>query len=362
MKLSLKNKQFWRIALLILAAHTVFFIIQIPQVYLHNTQNPRAASGDVWISIARLSWGVYLWAMIAPLILWFGYRFPIARQHLWRNLFFHSLLSIASGIIQHYGYSLGLLALNLTTPEAFRASLFNLPVLFNFISTSILRYAAVIGIQQAYLHFRESQERAFRLQQAELEVLKMQLHPHFFFNTLNAVSALMYRAPKEADRMIVQLGDIFRLALRKEKAQEVALKEELEFLQGFLQIHQTLMGKRLQVEWRIEQETLDASVPNLILQPLAENAVQHGLAPLERGGRITICAARQNGNLLLQVTDDGQGFIAKKGDKNDGIGLSNTRARLENLYGNGQKFSIDEVPNGGVTVKIEIPFREQISD
>jgi sensor histidine kinase YesM len=102
-------------------------------------------------------------------------------------------------------------------------------------------------------------------------------------------------------------------------------------------------------------------VPTLILQPLAENAIQHGLAPQEEGGQITICAARQNGNLLLQVSDDGQGFVSKNGKENsDGIGLSNVRARLENLYGGRQIFSINEIPNGGVTVKIEIPFREQI--
>jgi LytS/YehU family sensor histidine kinase len=189
----------------------------------------------------------------------------------------------------------------------------------------------------------------------------MQLHPHFFFNTLNAISALMYRSPKQADRMIVLLGDIFRFAIRKDKTQEISLKEELGLLQAFLQIHQTLMGKRLQIEWEIEPKTLNAMVPSLILQPLAENAIQHGLAPQEAGGRITICAARQNGNLLLRVSDDGQGFVSEGGNKNSqGIGLSNVRARLKSLYGEGQIFSINEIPNGGVTVRIEIPFQEQI--
>jgi sensor histidine kinase YesM len=187
----------------------------------------------------------------------------------------------------------------------------------------------------------------------------MQLHPHFFFNTLNAISALMYRSPKEADRMITQLGDLFRVSLRKDKAQEIPLKEELEFLKAFLQIHQTLMGKRLQVEWEVETETLDALVPNLLLQPLAENAIQHGIAPLETGGRIEIRAARQNGSLILQVRDDGHGLDSQnESKKSGGIGLSNTRARLKNLYNGAHKFSIDEPSGGGVAVKIEIPFRE----
>lgn len=359
MRKKTQNYRILRIALLIFAAHTVFFLVQLPQVYLYGSQSPQA--GGVWVVIARLAWGTYVSAFITPFILWLGYRLPITRRHLRRNLFFHLLFSIVAGAVQHFAYALGLLALNLTTAEAFRAGLFSLVALLNFISGSFLRNAAIIGIQQAYFYFRESQERAFRLQQAELEMLKMQLHPHFFFNALNAISALMYRSPKEADRMIIQLGDMFRIALRKDKSQEVSLKEELEFLQAFLQIHKTLMGKRLQTKWEIEPETLDAAVPNLILQPLAENAIQHGLAPLEAGGQIKISAAKLNGNLLLQVSDDGIGFDpAAKRLGGDGIGLSNTRARLENLYGEEQKFSIDESPAGGISVRIEIPFREQI--
>ena len=352
----LQSYSIWRIALLIFVAHTLFFLIQLPQVYLYGSQS--AQSGGVWIVIARLAWGTYISAFITPFVLWLGYRLPITRQHLWRNLFIYLLFSLASGAVQHFGYALGTRAFNLTSDEAFRSGLFNLAALLNFVSGSILRNTAVIAIQQAYLYFRQSQERAFRLQQAELEMLKMQMQPHFFFNTLNAISALMYRSPKEADRMIIQLGDMFRIALRKDKTQEISLKEELEFTQAFLQIHKTLMGKRLQTEWDIEPEALGAQVPNLILQPLAENAVQHGLSPLEEGGRITISAAKQNGNLLLQVTDNGIGFdsaIKRFG----GIGLSNTRARLENLYGAQQKFSINEASAGGVSVKIEIPFREQ---
>lgn len=346
---------------MIFIAHTILFVIQIPQVYLYNTQNPQPGA-DVWISIARLAWGVYFWGLLTAFILWLGYWLPITRQHLWRALFFHSLLGIASGIIQYYCYNLGLWALNLMTVEAFRGSLSNWSLLFNFISASIVRYAAVLGIQQGYLYYRESQERTFRLQQAELRMLKMQLHPHFFFNTLNAISALMYRSPKEADRLIIQLGDMFRIALREDKAQEVLLKEELEFLEAFLQIHQTLMGKRLRVEWEIEPETLDALVPNLILQPLAENAIQHGLAPLEEGGRIKIGALRQNGNLLLKICDDGHGFVSQNGKENGGIGLANVRARLKNLYGDEQHFSIGELSAGGVTVEIKIPFREHLAE
>lgn len=358
MSTSQKNRRPWRVALLIFVAHTVLFVIQVPQVYLYNTQNPQAA-GDVWVSLARLAWGVYLWGILTAFILWFGHRLPPTGRHLRRNVSLHLLLSVASGVVQHYGYNLGLWWLGLTTAENFRAGLSSLTVLFNFISSSMVRYAAVVAIQQAYLHFRESQERAFRLQQAELQVLKMQLHPHFFFNTLNALSALIYRSPKEADRMITQLGDLFRFALKKDKAQEVSLAEELEFLKAFLQIHQTLMGSRLRVGWSVEPETLSALVPNLILQPLVENSIRHGIAPLEQGGRVEVCAERRHGRLVLRVRDSGPGAAAREVQGNGGVGLANSRARLKNLYGGEHRFEIAAVPGEGTVVTIELPFRER---
>jgi len=277
-------------------------------------------------------------------------------------VFIHLMVGVLIGVTRPAIENFGLWTFGVGNAEELQSELFRAATYIRSVTGAIVTYPTVIGIQQAYLYFRESQERAFRLQQAELEMLKMQLHPHFFFNTLNAISALMYRSPKDADRMIIQLGDMFRIALRKDKTQEVSLKEELDFLQAFLYIHQTLMGKRLRIEWEIEPQTLAALVPNLILQPLAENAIQHGLSPLEAGGKITICAARQNGNLLLRVSDDGQGFAYKNCNETDGIGLSNVRSRLENLYGARHNFSIDEAPNGGVTVKIEIPFQDQITD
>jgi len=346
----------WRIALLIFAAHTVLFVIQIPQVYLYNANNQNPVAW--WIPVAKLAWGVYLWALLTPVILWLGLYVPITRRHLWRNLSLHLMCGFFFGVMQHYGYHAGLWLLGLFTAKTVRESFVNLSLIFNFVSAAIVRYATVIAIQQAYLYFRESQERAFRLQQAELQVLKMQLHPHFFFNTLNALSALIYRSPKEADRMITQLGDLFRFALRKDKAQEISLAEELDFLQAFLQIHQTLMGKRLQVEWKIEPETLSALVPHLILQPLVENSIQHGIAPLEGGGRIQICAKRRNERLVLQVRDSGLGLASQEIQTNGGVGLANTQARLKNLYGAAHRFEIAAVACEGTVVSIELPFQE----
>jgi signal transduction histidine kinase len=357
MKTELTRRRAWRLALLILAAHTVLFVIQIPQVYLYNANNQNPVAW--WIPVAKLAWGVYLWALVTPAILWLGLRLPVTRRHLLRNLSLHLALGVCFGVVQHYGYHTGLGLLGLFSAKAVRESLLNPSLFFNFVSAAVVRYATVIAIQQAYLYFRESQERAFRLQQAELQALKMQLHPHFFFNTLNALSALIYRSPKEADRMITQLGDLFRAALRKDRAQEVSLAEELDFLKAFLQIHQTLMGKRLEVAWEVEPETLTAAVPNLILQPLVENSIRHGLAPLEQGGRIEVCARRRDGRLVLQVRDSGLDFTPPEARSNGGVGLSNTRARLKNLYGPEHRFEIAAQPGEGTVVSIELPFTEQ---
>ncbi|MGH9941229.1 MAG: sensor histidine kinase [Pyrinomonadaceae bacterium] len=355
MKIDLTRQRAWRLALLIFASHTVLFVIQIPQVYLYNANNQNPVAW--WIPVAKLAWGGYLWALITPIILWLGSRLPVTRRHLWRSLLLHLILGVVFGVIQHHGYHTGLGLLGLFTAKAVRESLVNLSLLFNFVSASVVRYATVIAIQQAYLYFRESQERAFRLQQAELQVLRMQLHPHFFFNTLNALSALIYRSPKDADQMITQISDLFRVALRKDKAQEISLAEEMEFLKAFLQIHQTLMGKRLQVEWKVEPETLSALVPNLILQPLVENSIRHGLAPLEQGGRIEVCARRRDGRLVLQVRDSGLDLASPEAPGAGGVGLANTRARLKNLYGAAHRFEIAALPGEGTVVSIELPFQ-----
>ena len=358
MKINFEKRRILQIFLLIFAAHTILFIIELPQVYLYNAQSRNPI--NPWIQISRLAWGVYVWALVTPIVLWLGYLFPITRKHLWRNLFLHLIFSIVAGIVQHFGYNSGVWIFGLSTSGNVQANFFNFAIMLNFISSSMVRYATIIAIQEAFFYFQESQKRAFRLQQAELEVLKMQLHPHFFFNTLNAISALIYRSPKEADRTITQLSDLFRISLKKDKAQEVSLKEEMEFLQAYLQIHQTLMGKRLEVVWKIEPETLDALLPNLILQPLVENAIQHGIAPLEEGGQIEISSRRAGNQMLLQVRDNGRGLLTNEIKTGNGVGLSNTRARLKNLYGDAHQFGISALPDGGGTsINLEIPFREQ---
>ena len=301
--------------------------------------------------------GSFIEALITPFILLAGYHLQIHREKLFRNLFLHFLLAVVAGLIYHFVWHIGLIGFGLGPSDLYYGNILRTHFIIVTLPPAIARYAVIIAIQQAYLYFQESQERADLLRESEMQILKMQLQPHFFFNTLNAISALTHRAPEEASRLIAQLGDMLRISLQNDKAQEVTLKEELELLETFLQIHKTLMGDRLRVEWEIDPETLDAMVPNMLLQPIVENAVEHGLAPLEVGGTVSISARRKGDELLLEVRDNGQGFRDTNA-ASGGIGLSNTRARLANLYNESHEVAVVETPGGGSTVRIRLPFRE----
>jgi sensor histidine kinase YesM len=216
-----------------------------------------------------------------------------------------------------------------------------------------------------YFRYRSGEVRAAHLQtqlaQAQLQALKMQLHPHFLFNALNAIAELVHRNPKAAEQMVTQLSDMLRLTLDSIGVQEVSLKQELDFLKKYLEIEQTRFHDRINVEMFIAPGVLDARVPNMILQPLVENAVRYAVAPRATGGRIEIHAHRDNGMLQLKVCDDGRGLPADAGHSRAsgrGVGLSNTRARLEHLYGSRHRFELLSSQGRGLTVSMAFPFRE----
>ena len=352
--LNLKKQKTRHIILVVLAGHIVFFALQIPR-WFFNTGTP--AGWDWWFPV-RIAWATGAELLLTPLILLAGYYLRVHRQKLWRNLGLHLLLATILGLIDHFVFHCGLVALDLGHTEIYRANILNGNTIFYGLPLQIVRYAMIVATQQAYLYFQESQERAALLRESEMQILKMQLEPHFFFNTLNAISALTHRAPEEASRLIAQLGDMLRISLQKDKAPEVPLKEEMEFLEAFLHIHKTLMGRRLKIEWRIDPETLDASVPNMLLQPIVENAIKHGIAPLEAGGTVIISSFRQNEDLILEVRDDGCGLTAN-GPTSGRVGLSNTRARLANLYNGSHEISVMAGTGSGAIVRIRIPFRER---
>ena len=196
-----------------------------------------------------------------------------------------------------------------------------------------------------------------QLVEARLDALRMQLNPHFLFNTLHTISALLHENPEAADRVVARLSELLRVSLDQSKAQEVPLSEELAFLDRYLEIEQTRFGDRLKVERIIEPGSQDALVPCLILQPIVENAIRHGIEQREEAGRLAISTRRDNGVLNLSVSDNGNGLPEDTDAPREGIGLSNTRSRLHHLYGDKQQLELKRVPGGGLEVRITIPYR-----
>jgi two-component system LytT family sensor kinase len=313
---------------------------------------------EVWLICALL------WFAATPLILWLARRFPLERNHWLASTLVHlgagAILSFLLLAVYVLITSLvGLEAGQQTFLQAFRAQL------VTSFHSEVLTYWMVIGLCHGLDYYRKYRERELRasqletrLAQAQLDALKMQLHPHFLFNTLNSISVLMTEDVKAARRMLNRLSDLLRTSLEKAGRHEVSLKEELEFLNNYLEIEQTRFQDRLAVRMEIEPAALDARVPNLILQPLVENAIRHGIAPHAKPGLVEIRAERQNGMVTLRVRDNGSGLRASSpGGLMKGIGLSNTQARLEQLYGPTHQFEMRDADGGGLEVTITIPFR-----
>ena len=226
-----------------------------------------------------------------------------------------------------------------------------------------MTYWAVVAFINARDYHRESQERELtaaqlqtQLAEAQLEALQRQLHPHFLFNTLNTIATLMHRDVHAADEMLVQLSDLLRLTLDRIGTQQVPLNDEVDFLRKYLEIEQRRFGDRLQFIIDVDPHVLDAPVPNLILQPLVENALRHGIGPKVAGGNVDVTARQEGSNLVMTVRDNGVGLSPDKLNAfHSGVGLSNTRSRLENLYGDRHRFEFQTPTNGGLLVTIVIP-------
>ncbi len=237
------------------------------------------------------------------------------------------------------------------------------PLLVKTWHFNLLIYWVIVAVSQGFEYqqrYRDRERRASelekRLAQAKLQALQMQLNPHFFFNTLHSISSLMHQDVEAADRMISRLGDLLRRALDSSDTQEVPLRQELEFLERYLEIEKIRFGERLTVKMKISDDTLDAQVPNLILQPLVENAIRHGIEPWSKPGRIELGARRAEDKLTLEISDNGAGL---RDDElaEEGVGLSNTRARLRELYGEAHRFELRRGPEGGLLAQLVIPLR-----
>jgi two-component system LytT family sensor kinase len=327
----------------------------------------------------------YVWAILAPAAMWLARRYRLSaigsktntdltprRGSRFMPLGAGIALHSAFGLLLSAAHALGTFFLNRAfygpmrwgdsevTFEMFARV--RLPVeLF----TGFYKYWLIVIIWWALDYHRKYREREVqtaqletKLTQAQLHALKMQLHPHFLFNTLHAVSMLNFTDVDAANRMLVQLSDLLRLTLENSGAQEVRLRQELDFLRRYLEIEQTRFQDRLSVDIDADPKLLDAQIPNLILQPLVENAIRHGVGKQARAARVRIAARRQGNDLQLEVSDDGPGLPAGWNlERDGGIGLSNTVARLRQLYGDRHRFEIVPGDMGGLNVRITLPLR-----
>jgi len=239
--------------------------------------------------------------------------------------------------------------------------------LFEQLDWSLMVYAVIVGVSHAIAFYHESQQRRLnaaqlesRLMEARLKTLEAELHPHFLFNTLHAISTLVHRDPESADRMISRLSDLLRITFDRSGEPKVSLKEEIEFLQKYLDIEQTRFQDRLTVSVAVDPDALDGEVPRMILQPIVENAIKHGIVGRKGGDRIQITAGRNSDRLWMQVHDNGGGLqVRTLHALRTGVGLSNTRARLECLYSRHYRLEFSD-SRGGLSVLIEIPFQRAV--
>ncbi len=331
--------------------------------YLTALQNNANVSWKGTLSAYLIDF--YLWGLLSPLIFILAKRFELWR-HLPRNFFIHGILSavfsfvvlsIAAVAIWYLGY-----------PNLLRtATLFDLyrstALSAFYLHTGLTIYWTTLIVAHASHYYRGLRQQetkaahlATQLAQAQLRALEMQIHPHFLFNTLNSIAALLHKDVEAADLMIARLGDFLRLTLKRSDDQTINFGEELEFLKCYLDIERIRFHDRLVVEMDVEPKALEVKVPNLILQPIVENAIRHGIAKQTNSGRIAIRAFMEEERLIMQVEDNGPG-LTPNGDSasSGGIGLNNSRARLEQFYGDDFRMEIANSAGHGVIVTVDIP-------
>lgn len=309
----------------------------------------------------------YLWGLFSPLLFWFSRRFPLEfPPRKYGNLLLHipALLAFA-GVHQ----VIQVATLWLATPRMQQqwpsiVDCYRYYFWFGFYIDLIIALLIIIAVHALFYYRRfragelEQASLKTQLAQAQLKALKMQLHPHFLFNTLHSISSLILEDPAKANSMIARLGDFLRLTLEHSDRQLVTLKEETEFVRCYLEIEQVRFGDRLTVNVNVDPAAASALVPHLILQPVVENAIQHAIAPRATPGRIVIEARRLDSRVRIEVTDTGPGIIGPSDSlQGHGVGLSNVQARLAQHYDGTFSFTMSNRPEGGLSVVMELPFQ-----
>jgi len=312
---------------------------------------------ELWRPFAIQFLCYQFWWLLTPLVVWLARRFPLDDADPRRTAVVHGFASMlvpaAYLTVCHY------LVLVPLGPVPYRPPTLGLSIGANM-PQEFLTYCFVVAAAHLWGLQEKRQERDLRdarlraqLVDAELMALRMQLQPHFLFNALNSISALVREDPDAADRMLARLGDLLRLTLESGDRPVVPLRQEVEILKHYLAIEEVRFADRLSVSLSIEPELLEALVPSLILQPLVENAIRHGVARSGASARIEVAARMENGALQLSVRNDGPALLRPIAE---GLGIRNTRARLEQLYGSEQALEMADDPKGGVRTRIRLPL------
>ncbi len=304
----------------------------------------------------------YLWALFTPLVLWLARRFCIDRNRWIRKMALHFVFSL---VLVTVLISLHFVVYMFLAGQASAITPLRLAgYLYPNLDRWLLVYWLILLMSHAfnyYNSYRKGELKASQLRtqlvQSQLEALKMQVQPHFLFNTLHSISALLSKDTEGARKMITRLGDFLRLTLENSGSMEVTLRQEIEFLNGYLEIERIRFQDRLTTDIQIDPTVLEARVPNLILQPIVENAMKHAVVN-SRSGHVEITAVPRNGAVHIEVKDNGPGLPVDRTlevRRGKGLGLANTQARLVGLYGTAARFEMTNRPSGGLIVSIEIP-------
>jgi signal transduction histidine kinase len=342
-------------------------LMSVSQSYLLFTDVGRT------VSLADIAlWSVtevITWAALSPIILWLARRYRISRAAWRRGLAVQGLSGVGFAVVQPaVQIAAGFFLFGASASGASFAELYRFSVVRKF-HIDLLLYWMIVGLSHGIAYYRRYRDRELRASQLEarlaesqLEALRMQLRPHFLFNTLNSISALIDEDPRAASRMVARVGEFLRLTLETSGAQLATFEDELRFLRTYLEIEAIRFEDRLAVRYDVDPETLAARVPSMLMQPVVENAIKHGISKRDDDGRIEIRARTDAGRLRIDVRDNGPGLEETDRSADRGLGLANTRARLGNLYESGYSFELANDPDGGTVVRIDLPFTTSADD
>ncbi|MGD2217904.1 MAG: histidine kinase [Gemmatimonadales bacterium] len=322
----------------------------------------RGQSIPIFSTLLELARPTVVWAVATPAILWSARRFPLFGRRWAFHLVFHFAAATAFVLLLNLMIRIPGNLARADWSALWGSSLAGFVRYYNIV---VVVYLVIVGLGHISLYLeimrkRELATSRLRAEAAEarLEAMRMQLQPHFLFNALNAIGQLIrIGRASEAGTMVERLGVLLRSALRKDDGQEITVREEIECARAYVTIEEARFGDRLRVTWDVDERVLEALVPQLVLQPLIENAIRHGVAKDSEAGEVTITVTESGGRLRVTVRDDGPGLSALGATESEaGIGLRNTRERLQQLYGDRQDLTMREAPNGGTEVVIEAPY------